>query len=183
MVSSIWQKNIEELKKHQPRLAALLEEKKVSLDKGNGLLGPEVKETPSGFWVKGLTERPFFERKEGQGQKASPKSACVFVMGCGRVLDSTAEALHASIQRIAALPDETTIYVGHEYTLSNAKFCAHIEPKNAAIVARLKAVEALRAADKFTAPTTLGEEKATNVFLRAKDAVEFAARREAKNRF
>ncbi|HPU78550.1 MAG TPA: DUF115 domain-containing protein, partial [Thermosynergistes sp.] len=83
MVSSIWQKNVEELKRHQPRLAAFLEEQKVSLDKGNGLLGPEVKETPSGFWVKGLTERPFFERKESHGQKALPKSACVFVMGCG----------------------------------------------------------------------------------------------------
>jgi len=83
MASSVWQKNIEELKKRQPRLADFLEEKRASLDKENAFLGCEVKETPSGFWVKGLTERPFFERKEGQGQKASPKSACVFVMGCG----------------------------------------------------------------------------------------------------
>ena len=117
------------------------------------------------------------------GEKVIFVGDVLFVMGCGRVLDSTAEALHASIQRIATLPDETTIYVGHEYTLSNAKFCAHIEPENTAIAARLKAVEALRAADTFTAPTTLGEEKATNVFVRAKDAAEFAARRDAKNRF
>lgn len=107
----------------------------------------------------------------------------LFVMGCGRVLDSTAEALHRSVQRIAALPDSTKIYCGHEYTISNGKFGAHVEPGNAAIAARLKAVEAARAAGGFTVPTTVGEEKATNVFVRAKDAAEFAARREAKNTF
>lgn len=107
----------------------------------------------------------------------------LFVMGCGRVLDSTAEALHASVRRIAALPDATRIYCGHEYTLSNAKFCAHIEPGNAAIAARLKTIEAAREAGDFTVPTTLAEEKATNVFVRAKNLAEFAARREAKNSF
>lgn len=107
----------------------------------------------------------------------------LFVMGCGRVLDSTAAALHASIKRIAALPDATRIYCGHEYTLSNAKFSAHIEPDNAEIVARLAVIEAARAAGQFTVPTTLAEEKATNVFIRAKDGVEFAALREAKNTF
>jgi hydroxyacylglutathione hydrolase len=107
----------------------------------------------------------------------------LFVMGCGRVLDSTPEKLHASVQRIAALPDATRIYCGHEYTLSNAKFCAHIEPDNPAIAQRLKAVETMRAAGTFTVPTTVGAEKATNVFIRARDAAEFAARREAKNRF
>lgn len=107
----------------------------------------------------------------------------LFVMGCGRVLDSTAAALHASVQRIAALPEATRVYCGHEYTLSNAKFCAHVEPDNAAIATRLKAVEAMRAAGTFTVPTTVGAEKATNVFVRAKDAAEFAARREAKNTF
>ncbi|KAF0227964.1 MAG: hydroxyacylglutathione [Beijerinckiaceae bacterium] len=107
----------------------------------------------------------------------------LFVMGCGRVLDSTADALHASVKRIAALPDATRIYCGHEYTLSNAKFCAHIEPDNAAIAARLKTFEAARAAGQFTVPTTVGDEKATNVFVRAANAAEFAARREAKNTF
>ena len=107
----------------------------------------------------------------------------LFVMGCGRVLDSTAEALHASVQRIATLPDATKIYCGHEYTLSNAKFCAHVEPDNAAIAARLKAIVAAREAGQFTVPTTLAEEKATNVFVRAKNLAEFAARREAKNSF
>jgi hydroxyacylglutathione hydrolase len=107
----------------------------------------------------------------------------LFVMGCGRVFDSTPEALHKAVSRIAALPDETRVYCGHEYTLSNAKFCAHVEPENAAIAARYAALQAIRAKGGFTVPTTVGQEKATNVFMRAKDAAEFAARREAKNTF
>lgn len=107
----------------------------------------------------------------------------LFAMGCGRVLDSTIDALHRSVMRIAALPDATQVYCGHEYTLANARFCAHIEPDNPAITARLGDVEAARAAGRFTLPTTIGAEKATNVFVRAPDLAEFARRREAKNRF
>lgn len=106
----------------------------------------------------------------------------LFVMGCGRVLDSSAEALHRSIQRIAALPDETRVYCGHEYTIANARFGVQIEPGNPALAARLKLVQEQRAKGLFTVPTTIGEEKATNVFVRAGDAAEFAARREAKDR-
>lgn len=107
----------------------------------------------------------------------------MFTMGCGRIFGLPPEKLHASLQRIAALPGETRVYSGHEYTLSNARFCAHIEPENLEIAARLKAVEAARAAGIPTVPTTIAEERATNVFVRSRDAAEFAARREAKNRF
>lgn len=117
------------------------------------------------------------------GEKVIFVADVLFVMGCGRILDSTAEQLYTAIRRIAALPDDTAIYCGHEYTLANAKFCAHVEPANAAIAARLKAIEAARAEGRFTVPTTLAEEKATNVFVRARDLAEFAARREAKNTF
>jgi hydroxyacylglutathione hydrolase len=107
----------------------------------------------------------------------------LFTMGCGRILETDAATLHASLCRLASLPDETLIYSGHEYTLANARFCAHVEPENAAIAARCKAVERQRAAGLFTVPTTLAEEKATNVFLRARDVAEFTARRAAKDRF
>lgn len=107
----------------------------------------------------------------------------LFVMGCGRILDSTAGKLHAAIRRLAALPDDTRIYCGHEYTIANARFCAHVEPENKAIAARLAKVEAIRASGGYTVPTTVREEKETNVFMRARDEAEFAARREAKNRF
>lgn len=107
----------------------------------------------------------------------------LFAMGCGRVISSTIDKLHSSVMRIASLPDETRIYCGHEYTLSNARFCAHVAPENAAIAARLAKIEAQRAAGEFTLPTTIGTEKATNVFVRAKSLEEFAALREAKNKF
>jgi hydroxyacylglutathione hydrolase len=107
----------------------------------------------------------------------------MFTMGCGRIFNLPPDKLHASLQRIAALPGGTRVYSGHEYTLSNARFCAHIEPENPDIAARLKLIEAARAAGEPTVPTTIAEERATNVFVRARDVAEFAARREAKNRF
>lgn len=117
------------------------------------------------------------------GEKVIFVGDTMFTMGCGRIFNLPPETLHASLQRIAALPGETRVYSGHEYTLSNARFCAHIEPGNPEIAARLKAIEVARAAGQPTVPTTIAEERATNVFVRSKDAAEFAARRDAKNRF
>ncbi len=107
----------------------------------------------------------------------------LFPMGCGRIFDATPGQLFATLGRMAALPEETRVYSGHEYTLGNARFCAAIEPENAEIAARLAAVSAARARGEFTLPTTIGEERRTNVFLRARDVAQFAARREAKNSF
>lgn len=107
----------------------------------------------------------------------------LFAMGCGRILDGTPEQLFISLRKLASLPDETRIYCGHEYTLSNAKFCAHIAPDNQAISARLQSVQQLRETDTATVPTTIGLEKETNVFLHAKSATEFAALRNAKDQF
>ena len=107
----------------------------------------------------------------------------MFTMGCGRIFGCLPETLHASLQRIAGLPEDTLIYSGHEYTLSNARFCAHMEPKNPEIIKRYHEVGVARERGDFTVPTTIGQEKATNVFLRAKTAAEFARLREAKNSF
>ena len=68
----------------------------------------------------------------------------MFAMGCGRLFEGTAEQMYANMQRIAALPDEVRIYCGHEYTLANARFAAHVEPDNAAVGERLERVIALR---------------------------------------
>lgn len=93
----------------------------------------------------------------------------LFALGCGRVFEGTPAQMWASLEKLAALPDETTVYFGHEYTLSNARFAKTIDPDNAALLARVEEIEALRAAGGFTAPTTIGLEKATNPFLRAGD--------------
>jgi hydroxyacylglutathione hydrolase len=91
----------------------------------------------------------------------------LFVMGCGRLFEDTPAAMWASLKKLAALPNETQVWCGHEYTLSNAKFCAGLLPEDPAIGERLKKIEALRQAGKPTLPSTIGAEKATNVFLRA----------------
>ncbi|MBB5044480.1 hydroxyacylglutathione hydrolase [Shinella fusca] len=93
----------------------------------------------------------------------------LFALGCGRVFEGTPAQMWTSLEKLAALPDETTVYFGHEYTLSNARFAKTIDSDNAALLARVEEIEALRAAGGFTAPTTIGLEKATNPFLRAGD--------------
>jgi hydroxyacylglutathione hydrolase len=90
----------------------------------------------------------------------------LFAMGCGRVLEGTPEMMYGSLQKIAALPAETLLYCGHEYTVANAKFGLTIEPENVALQRRTRDVEALRAAGAATLPTEVGLERETNVFLR-----------------
>jgi hydroxyacylglutathione hydrolase len=107
----------------------------------------------------------------------------LFAMGCGRLFEGTAQQMHANLQRLAALPPETRIYCAHEYTLSNARFAATVEPHNAALAGRLEAVEAARARDEATVPTTIALELATNPFMRAASVEEFAERRLAKDNF
>lgn len=92
----------------------------------------------------------------------------LFSLGCGKIFEGDPEMMWESVSKIAALPDETKIYCGHEYTLNNARFALTIEPENDALKSRVADVEALRAAGQPTLPTTIGLEKATNPFLRPK---------------
>ncbi len=93
----------------------------------------------------------------------------LFALGCGRLFEGTPADMWASLSKLAALPDETTVYFGHEYTLSNARFAKTVDPDNTALLKRVVEIEVLRAKGDFTAPTTIGLEKATNPFLRAAD--------------
>ncbi len=90
----------------------------------------------------------------------------MFAMGCGRLFEGTPEMMVASLSKIAALPDDTAVYCGHEYTLSNARFAVTLEPGNSALQQRMRQVEAARAEDRPTVPSTIGLEKQTNPFLR-----------------
>jgi len=125
----------------------------------------------------------------------------LFACGCGRLFEGTAEQMYASLQKLRALPDDTKVYCGHEYTLANIGFAKTVEPDNAALQQREERDRRLRAAGKPTLPSTLAEEKATNPFLRCLEpaVVEsankylgariadpvrvFAAVRDWKNRF
>ncbi len=93
----------------------------------------------------------------------------LFALGCGRLFERTAADMWHSLQKLSALPDETAVYFGHEYTLSNARFALTIDPDNARLQERVREIEATRAANRFTIPTTIGLEKETNPFLRATD--------------
>lgn len=95
----------------------------------------------------------------------------LFSLGCGRVFEGDREMMWSSLSKLMrALPDDTTIYCGHEYTAANANFALTIEPGNRELQERAKEVASLRASGHPTLPTTMAREKATNPFLRAGDA-------------
>ncbi|QFT79544.1 Hydroxyacylglutathione hydrolase [Roseovarius sp. THAF27] len=93
----------------------------------------------------------------------------LMALGCGRVFEGTMPQMWNSLSKLAALPPETTICSGHEYTAANGRFALTIDPDNSALISRVKAVEAARDQGKPTVPSTLSEELATNPFLRATD--------------
>jgi hydroxyacylglutathione hydrolase len=117
----------------------------------------------------------------------------MFAAGCGRLFEGTPEMMFAAFAKLGALPDATRVYCGHEYTESNLVFAAHVEPDNAAVKKKLERVRAIRSnaaadwhdatPDEMTIPSTIGEERATNPFLRAGDVAELGRRRSSKDGF
>lgn len=107
----------------------------------------------------------------------------LFAMGCGRLFEGTPADMFANMQRYAALPDDTRVYCGHEYTQSNGRYALVAEPDNSAIRDRMVVVDAMRARGEATVPTTIGQERATNPFLRATSAEQLGAYRAAKDAF
>jgi hydroxyacylglutathione hydrolase len=99
----------------------------------------------------------------------------LFSVGCGRVFEGSYPMMWDSLLKLRALPDDTRVYCGHEYTLANIKFALTVETDNAALKARAEQAARQRAANTPTVPTTIGEEKKTNVFLRADVAAVAAA--------
>ncbi|MGH9820949.1 MAG: hydroxyacylglutathione hydrolase [Pyrinomonadaceae bacterium] len=90
----------------------------------------------------------------------------LFTAGCGRLFEGTPEQMHASLKKLMALSDDTKIYCGHEYTESNLRFAAPLEPKNHKLMSRFERVQGMRARGSSTVPSTMDEEKQTNPFLR-----------------
>ena len=121
----------------------------------------------------------------------------LFAIGCGRVFEERPAVLFHSLMKLAALPGETQVYCGHEYTLANARFALTVDPSNAILKERAGAAARQREAGEFTLPTTITIELATNPFLRADDpdiqagvgmagadpVAVFTELRERKNRF
>lgn len=119
----------------------------------------------------------------------------VFALGCGRMFEGTAPQFWSSLERVKALPADTTLYCAHEYTAANAKFALHADPDNSALQEYIAEITAKRERDEPTVPTRLGRELETNPFLRADDPAlmakwggtepheTFAALRAAKDSF
>ncbi|MEO0693788.1 MAG: hydroxyacylglutathione hydrolase, partial [Pseudomonadota bacterium] len=101
--------------------------------------------------------------------KAAFTADSLMALGCGRVFEGTMPQMHESLQKLAALPPDTLIFSGHEYTAANAKFALTIDPENPDLISRVQSVEAATAEGEPTVPSTLAEELATNPFLRADD--------------
>ncbi len=107
----------------------------------------------------------------------------LFSLGCGRLIEGTAEEMFTSLRKLATLPGETLVCCGHEYTENNARFALTAEPDNAALKARAEEVRRLRAAGQPTVPSVMADERAANPFLRARDVAIFADLRARKDRF
>jgi hydroxyacylglutathione hydrolase len=107
----------------------------------------------------------------------------LFAMGCGRLFEGTAAQMFDNMVKLAALPDATMVYCAHEYTQSNGRYALVAEPENAALVARMTQVDAMRLRGEATVPTTIGLERETNPFMRANSIEQLAERRAAKDAF
>ncbi len=95
----------------------------------------------------------------------------LFVAGCGRLFEGTPAMMYTSLcEKLGALPGDTRVYCGHEYTASNLRFALHVEPENAAAKDKLARVTAMRERGEATVPSTIAEELATNPFLRVREA-------------
>jgi len=124
--------------------------------------------------VKALSTPPhawshicFYVWDEASGEKAVFTGDCLFSGGAGFIKEGPTYQLHQSLNHtLASLPDDTLVYVGHEYTVSNLTFALTVEPENAAITRRLAWAEGRRAAGEPTVPSTIGGEKEFNLFMR-----------------
>ena len=93
----------------------------------------------------------------------------LFALGCGRLFEGSPRDMFTSLSRLAALPDKTRVYCGHEYTQSNGRFAVSVDPDNAELAKRMDGINDMRANGLSTLPTTIGFEKRTNPFLRTGD--------------
>jgi len=99
-------------------------------------------------------------------QKTAFVGDSLFALGCGRMFEGTPQQYWTTLQSLRNLPDDTVIYCAHEYTESNARFAMSVEPGNPYLVKRVEEIQVKRARGEPTVPSLMGEEKATNPFLR-----------------
>lgn len=146
-----------------------------------GGLTAEVREVPchtSGHVAYLFGPPPELSSSAGRARQG-PALFCgdtLFVAGCGRFFEGGGAQMHRALNGVfGALPDDTRVYCGHEYTVANLRFAASVEPDNPAITAKASWARAQRAAGRSTVPSTIGEEKTYNPFMRVSEAPVQAA--------
>mgnify|MGYP005731984931 FL=1 len=107
----------------------------------------------------------------------------LFSLGCGRIFEGTYEQMFSSLNKIKAMPLDTQIYCGHEYTLNNSKFCIKHDAENLSLKKKIHNIEMKLNNSLPTVPSTLKEELDCNIFLRAKDVKTFSKLRDLKDNF
>ena len=107
----------------------------------------------------------------------------LFSLGCGRIFEGTYEQMFSSLNKIKAMPLDTQIYCGHEYTLNNSKFCIKYDSENLSLKKKIRNIEMKLNNNLPTVPSTLKEELDCNIFLRAKDVKTFSKLRDLKDNF
>ena len=121
-------------------------------------------ETPSPIWGEGHLSAGCVA--EGEGEQAVFCGDTLFAAGCGRLFEGTPLQMVSSLAKLKSLPDDTKVYCGHEYTQKNLEFAAILEPGNIALQKKYAEVLKKREKNLATVPTTIGEEKSYNPFLR-----------------
>ena len=107
----------------------------------------------------------------------------LFSLGCGKIFEGTYEQMYYSLNKFKELPKETKIYCGHEYTLQNSVFCATYDKNNNELNKKILDVKSKRDRNLPTIPSTIGEELACNIFLRAENLKDFSKLRDLKDNF
>tara|TARA_B100001175_G_scaffold28227_1_gene20712 strand:- start:98 stop:817 length:720 start_codon:yes stop_codon:yes gene_type:complete len=107
----------------------------------------------------------------------------LFSLGCGKIFEGTYEQMFNSLEKIKALPLDTKIFCGHEYTLNNSKFCIKYDNENLSLQKKIQDIEIKLNDSLPTIPSTLKEEMDCNIFLRAKDVKTFSKLRDLKDNF
>uniref|UniRef100_A0A914LXR3 hydroxyacylglutathione hydrolase n=1 Tax=Meloidogyne incognita TaxID=6306 RepID=A0A914LXR3_MELIC len=113
----------------------------------------------------------YYITDEAENQKCVFTGDTLFIGGCGRFFEGTAEEMNYALnEKLGKLPDDTKVYCGHEYTIKNLEFASSVEPNNPNILSKLEWAKNLRKQNGFTVPSTIGEEKTFNPFMRVSNA-------------
>ena len=107
----------------------------------------------------------------------------LFSLGCGRIFEGTYKEMFESLNKIKSLPEETKVYCGHEYTLSNLKFCIKYNPENQNLKKKAENIKKKIDNGLPTIPSTIKDELECNIFLRANDLESFSKLRDLKDNF